>query len=284
MKVGLTVFPINPTFLFPLARRVDELGYESIWVGEHVVIPAQGQSEHPYGGGPGPLPTTPLYDPLLTYAFIAAQTQRLKLGTSVYLLALRHPIMAARLITTLDRISGGRLLLGLGAGWLKEEFEVQDVPWGHRGPRLDENIAVMRRLWKEDRVAHHGRFYRFDEVGFAPKPLQGTVPILIGGETPPALRRAARTGDGWLGVTHTPESAAQRVQELKVMRETAGPFEITVTSESIPTIDDVHRFRDAGVHRLTFGGRLLSGGQKTVEAMLSGLERFADEIIRKIDA
>lgn len=285
MKIGLNFFPINPKFLFPLARRADELGYESIWLGEHVVLPGQTDSRHPYAPELGPpLPETPLLDPLIVLGYIAAQTKQIKLGTGIYLLALRHPIMAARLAATTDVISGGRMLLGTGVGWLREEFEAQDVPWEHRGARMDECIEVMRRLWTEDRIAHQGRFYQFDEVGFAPKPVNGTVPILIGGETPPALRRTARLADGWFGVTHTPESAAARIAELLTMRESGRPLEITVSSEAIPTLDEVRRFRDVGVHRLNFVGRLLSGGGRTVEDMLGGLERFADEVLHKLEA
>jgi probable F420-dependent oxidoreductase len=285
MKIGLNFFPINPKFLFPLARRADELGYESIWLGEHVVLPARIDSRHPYAPELGPpLPETSLLDPLIVLGHIAAMTQRIKLGTGIYLPVLRHPIMAARLVATTDVLSGGRMLLGTGVGWLKEEFEVQDVPWEHRGARMDEHIAVMRRLWTEDRVEHRGRFYQFDQVGFAPKPVNGTVPVLVGGETPPALRRAARIADGWIGVTHTPKSAGDRIRELTAMREGRPALEITVASETIPTLDEVRRFRDAGVDRLTFIGRLLSGGQRTVEDMLDGLERFADQVIHRLES
>lgn len=283
MKIGLTFFPINPGFLFPLAPLADELGYESIWVGEHVVIPAETGCRHPYAPELGPpLPGTPLYDPLIVYGYIAGQTRRLRLGTSIYLLALRHPVMAARLAATLDIISGGRLILGVGAGWLREEFEVQDIPWERRGARMDEAIAVMRRLWSEESVAHEGDFYNFPGVGFAPKPIGGAVPIHIGGDTPPALRRAARTGDGWIGVTCTPGEAAEKVRQLHAMRESGQPLEITVTCEAIPTLDEVLRFRDAGVDRLTFGGRLLSGGGRTIEAMTGGLRRFGEDVIARL--
>ena len=183
--------------------------------------------------------------------YIAACTKNLRLSTGVYLLALRHPIMAARLIATLDQISGGRVMIGVGVGWLKEEFDVQDVPWEHRGPRMDECIEVMRRLWSVERVSHRGRFYQFDEVGFAPRPESGSVPILIGGEAPPALRRAARIGDGWMGVTHSPTSAKVRIAELRAMRASDRPLEITIGSDTVPTLDEVRAFPDAGVDRLT---------------------------------
>lgn len=284
MKIGLTFFPISPKSLFPAARRADELGYESLWLGEHVVIPTKVESRHPYAPELGPpLPSTPLYDPLITFGYLAAHTQRIKLGTSIYLTALRHPIVAARLIASAHLLSGGRVLVGAGVGWIKEEFDVLGIPWEHRGSRMEENIHVMRRLWSERQVEHHGRFYHFDAVGFEPKPTGGTVPILIGGESPAALKRAARIGDGWLGVFHKPDVAAAKVRELRSMRESDRPFEITVSSETVPTVDSIRRYRDAGVDRLMFVARLLSGGQKTPEAMLAGLERFADEVMQRLD-
>jgi probable F420-dependent oxidoreductase len=283
VKIGLNFFPINPKFLFPVAKRADELDYESLWFGEHIVIPAKIDSAHPYNPELGPpLSSTPLYDPLITYAYIAAQTERIKLGTSIYLGALRHPITAARLIATADVLSNGRILLGVGVGWLKEEFDVLGIPWEHRGPRLDEIVHVMRRLWSEELVEHKGRFYQFDAVGFEPKPVRSAVPILVGGEAPAALRRAARIGDGWIGAMHTPETAASRRRELQAMRQSDKPLEVTVTSEAIPTANDLRRYRDAGVDRVMFTARLLSGGQRTVQAMTDGLERFAVEVMSAV--
>ena len=215
MKVGLNFFPINPKFLLPVSLRAEELGYESIRLGEHVALPSKIDSRHPYYPELGPpLTSTSLYDPLITLGFVAAQTKRLKLGTGIYLPTLRHPIAAARLIATLDQLSGGRALIGVGVGWIKEEFDVLDVPWEHRGSRMEESIAVLRRLWTEPLVAHEGRFYQFAEIGSEPKPVNGTVPILIGGENDIAIRRAARIGDGWTGMCPTPEDAAERVRQF----------------------------------------------------------------------
>jgi probable F420-dependent oxidoreductase len=286
MKIGLNFFPLSPKSLFPLAKAADALGYESVWLGEHVVIPARIESAHPFNPELGPpLASTPIYDPLIAIGYMAAQTTRLRFGTAVYLNMLRHPIAAARLVTTADQVSGGRMMLGVGAAWLKEEFDALDAPWAHRGARLDESLTVMRRLWREELVAHSGRFYQFDAVGFEPKPVNGAVPIHIGGEAPSALQRAARIGDGWVGAVHTPESAAQRIGELRALRAAAAPLEITVTSEGVPTLDTVKRFRDAGVDRLSLIGRLLAASPpRTLEAMLDGLTRFAADVIDRLDA
>ncbi|TAL02616.1 MAG: LLM class F420-dependent oxidoreductase [Rhodospirillaceae bacterium] len=285
MKIGLTFFPVRPQFLVPMAQRADELGYDSVWLGEHLVFPSKIVSQYPYGDpnvGP-PLTTTPLFDPLITLTYIAAKTQRIQLGTSVYIAPLRHPVVVAKLVASLDAFAGGRVILGVGAGWQKEEFDTIGAPWEHRGARMEEMIQIMRRLWTEERVAHHGQFYQFEETGFEPKPARAPVPIMIGGETPVALKRAARCGDGWFGVRHTPESAAARVKELRAMRTDDRPFEISLDPNSIPSIDEIRRYRDAGVDRLVLIARALAGGGKTLEASLDGLTRFAETVMSRID-
>lgn len=277
MRIGLSFFPVRPSFLLPMARRADELGYDSIWISEHLVFPRRIESQYPYNRTVGaPLPSTPLFDPLITLSFLAAQTKRIRLGTAIYVLALRHPLVAAKLIATFDVLSEGRALLGVGAGWLKEEFVAVDVPWEERGARLDESIEVMRQLWSEPTVAHQGHFFRFEEVGFEPKPVRRSVPVLIGGESPAALRRAARLGDGWLGLRHSPDSASARVRELRAMGEAATPLKVTIEAESLPDGDTLQRYRDAGVDRIMLNARLLSGGEKTIDAALDGLERLSD--------
>jgi probable F420-dependent oxidoreductase len=282
MRIGLSFFPVRPALLLSLAQRADELGYESLWLPEHLVFPSTIHSQYPYDPTLGPpLPTTPLYDPLITLAFIAAQTRQIQLGTAVYILNLRHPLIAAKLIATLDALAGGRVLIGVGAGWLKEEFDTIGASWQHRGTRLEESIAIMRRLWTQARITHEGRFYRFDEVGFEPKPTRAPVPIFIGGETPMALKRAACIGDGWMGLNHTPDSAAARVRELRAMHAGDKPFEISVGPEFVPSVDDIRRFSAAGVDRIVLNARLFAGDAKGLEAMLGNLDRFAETIMHR---
>lgn len=285
MKLGLNFFPVRPQFLLPVARRADELGYESLWLGEHLLFPSKISSKYPYGSPPPPLPSTPLFDPLVTLTYLAAHTRQIQLGTGVYILPLRHPVIAAKLVATLDALAGGRVILGVGTGWLKEEFDAVGAAWEHRGARMEEQIEIMRRLWTEDLVAHKGRFYCFEEVGFEPRPARSPVPILIGGESPVALKRAARCGDGWYGTFHTPQAAAAVIRELRAMRGGDRPFEITVSphDNAVPSLDELRRFRDAGVDRVTFLGRHLAGGIKTEQAMLDGLERFAATVISRVN-
>lgn len=284
MKIGISFFPVRPEFMIPMARRADELGYESLWLGEHLVFPSKVESEYPYNRQAGaPLPSTPLFDSMVTFAYIAGQTQNIRFGTGIYILPLRHPLNTAKYVATLDALSGGRVLLGVGAGWLKEEFDAAGMPWEKRGSRMEECIAVMRKLWSEPLVAHRGQFYEFDELGFEPKPARGSVPILVGGETPLALRRAACLGDGWYGMHHSPESAAERVTQLKELRgPDSSPLEISIACKEVPTVDLLHRYRDAGVDRVVFDNRLLSAGVKSLDASVAGLQKFADEVMAKV--
>jgi probable F420-dependent oxidoreductase len=279
MKFGLTFFPVRPQFLVPIAQHADQLGYDSINIGEHLVFPVKIESKYPYADLGPPLTNTPLFDPLLTFAYVAGQTKQIKMCTSVYVAPLRPAVVVAKLVATLDALSGGRFLFGMGVGWEKEEYDAIDAPWEHRGARMEEMIHICRRLWSEDIVEHKGKFYQFEAMGFEPKPVRKSVPILLGGETPVAIKRAARLGDGWFGVSHTVESAAARVKELRSLRGKDDNFEITVDPPGIPTLDDVKRFRDAGVHRLVINPKILTGGQKTLQASLDGLSKFADAVM-----
>lgn len=282
MKIGLAQFPIRPDYLLPVAQRADMLGYESIWLAEHLVFPAQIETPYPYNPNAGaPLPTTPLYDPLISFAYLAARTERIKLATGIYVLPLRHPIEVAKLVATLDVWAGGRTILGVGAGWLREEFEAVGAVWEHRGSRMEEMIDIMRRLWREEAVEYNGSFYRFREIGFEPKPPRGGVPILIGGESPAALQRAARCGDGWQGMHHPPEEAAEFVRKLHTLRGDERPFEISMNFAGAPDLDTLRRYRDAGVERITFAAKSLSAS-KGVAAALDGVERFAHEVMYPI--
>ena len=286
MKIGVSFFPSRPKLVIPLAQTADETGFESVWIPEHAVFPTQIETAYPYAEVDPPLPTTPLYDPLIMLTYVAAVTQRVKLGTGIYILPQRHPILVARMLTSVDILSGGRVLFGVGAGWLREEMEALDSDFSTRGPRTDEMIGILRRLWTEPRVAHQGRFYSFPEVGFEPKPVHGAVPILVGGESPPALRRAARLGDGWFGMGHTPASARQAVECLRALREEVGrgsdPLEVTLQSELPPTLENLRRYEDAGVDRICLSHRLFATEDRQVESSAAAMERFAHEVLAKL--
>ena len=255
MHLGITFGQLNPAFWQDVAIEADHLGYESVWLPEHLVFPLEisGQlvpgEEHP----PVP-PTVPIFEPCTYLAFLAAKTERIKLGTFVYLLGIRHPFTSARGFATLDVLSNGRALCGVGAGWLTTEWRAAGFDPATRGARLDEAIEVVRKLWTEPTITHDGEFFPFEPVAFEPKPIQpGGPPILVGGESKRALRRAAEVGDGWLGMFHTPETAAERIAELRRLTEVAGrdpaAVEATVMGE-ITEPADVARWEEAGVDRL----------------------------------
>lgn len=256
IKVGVPLFLLRPQRMPVVAQRAEELGFESVWLPEHLVFPAEIVSPYPYAadGQPPIVPETPLLDPMVLLAFVAARTQQIRLGTNVYLPALRHPIASARMIVTLDLISGGRLSLGVGAGWLAEEFEALAVEFATRGARLRECVRAWKMLWTEESPSFSGRFFRFGPVKFEPKPIQKPhPPILFGGESEAALCRAAQLGDGWYGVRHTPDSAARQVERLRALRAQCGregePFEITVSTGPVDEAQ-CEAFARAGVHRI----------------------------------
>jgi probable F420-dependent oxidoreductase len=182
-----------------MVKLAEAAGFDSVVAVDHVVFPHKYTSVYPYAPG-GRLPGGPggaLPDPLIWMAMMAAVTTRLRFMTGVIILPLRNPMVLAKQVATLDHMSGGRIELGIGVGWLKEEFEALGIPFAKRGARSDEYIAVMRKLWAEDGVSFDGEFVKFDEVSSNPKPVGGSVPIVIGGHSEAAARRAGRLGDGF---------------------------------------------------------------------------------------
>jgi probable F420-dependent oxidoreductase len=258
MQSGIPVFMLRPEQMAAVAVRAEALGFESVWVAEHLVFPAEIRSRYPYAaeGVPPINPATPLLDPLLVLMQVAARTARIRLGTNVYILPLRHPIAVARMVATLDVLSGGRVSFGVGLGWLEEEFTAVGIDFATRAARTREAIRALRALWTEDVPAFAGRYVAFPPVRFEPKPVQRPhPPILVGGESEAALRRAAALGDGWYGVGHTPDSAAARVRRLQALLAEhgrgAGPFDYTVSHGGGElTADDVRRYADAGITRV----------------------------------
>ena len=250
-----------------VARLAEDLGYDGLWFPEHLVWPADLDGLSPYADGHPPAnPRIPTLDTLMWMVTIAQVTERIRLGTYVYNLALRHPLVAARAVQTLDVVSGGRVDLGVGAGWSKGEYDAAGVDFRTRGRRLDECIRACRALWSEDPVSFDGELVSFGAVHFEPKPPQGLVPILIGGESEAAMDRAARLGDGWIGMYETPESVAKRVARI------GRPVQI-VTGGSVTSVDDLQAYADAGVDRL-----IVSPWRKSTEA-LDGIRGFAEHVL-----
>ncbi len=255
-----------------VAQAAEELGFESAWFPEHLIWPVEFEGRSPYADGHPPVdPRIPTYDALMWMATVAVATKTLRLGTYVYNLGLRSPFVAARAVQTLDIISGGRVEFGIGAGWNEREYTAVGVDFASRGRRVDEAIEVCRKLWSGDIVTHDGEFFPFGPVVFEPKPPQGLVPILIGGESKAALRRAARLGDGWIGMDNSVEVAAERVRLLREMAEDRS-VEVTVGGR-VSTPEDVAAYADAGVDRL-----IVSPWRRSDDA-LAGLQKFAAEVM-----
>ncbi|MCU0270029.1 MAG: TIGR03619 family F420-dependent LLM class oxidoreductase [Acidimicrobiales bacterium] len=275
MDFAITFGQLNPAFWHETALEADRLGFESVWLPEHLVLPVAMQGQLVPGEEHPPIDaSTPVYDAPAYLAWIAGQTTNLRLGTFVYLLGIRHPFTGARAFATLDVLSGGRAEVGVGAGWMVNEWDAVGLDPRTRGRRLDEAIGVCRRLWTEDVVEHHGEFFDFAPVMFEPKPVQRPhPPISIGGESERALRRAARLGDGWIGMAHTPESAAAQVRRLRLYEDDAGRADRRCTVTVMGRIegpDDVDRWREAGVDRL-----IVVPWTRSREAV-DALRRFAD--------
>jgi len=184
--------------LIDFAQAVERAGFASGWVSDHVCWPAEIASKYPYSadGSFAPAPDMGWLDPIGTQLFVAAVTTKLRLGFTVLILPYRQPVVTAKQLATLDVLSGGRLILGCGIGWMAEEAAILGMPWDHRGARTDEQLELFRCLFTEPAPSFEGRFYRLPAVGFEPKPVQASVPVWIGGNTDAAYRRAARHGSG----------------------------------------------------------------------------------------
>lgn len=239
-----------------LARSAEAAGFESLWTVEHVVFPDGYESSYPYdaSGKMMMAPDTPLPDPLLWLAFVAGATETLRLATGILILPQRNPIVLAKEIATLDDLSGGRVELGVGVGWLREEFDALGVPFERRGARTDEYIRVLRTLWDADSVSFHGEWTDFDGISVNPKPAHGRVPIHIGGHTRAAAERAGRLGDGFF------PGKGDIVELVDVVRQTAAAegrdpasIEITFGNAAVLGADPVGAVEElaaAGVDRV----------------------------------
>ena len=229
MKLDLwlpTASPMTtPELLDAVAEGAEARGIGTIWVGEHVVLFEDYASRYPYaedGRIPAP-PGSGLLEPLVTLTYLAARTTSVRLGTAMLLLPQRNPVYVAKEVSSLDWLSGGRVDLGIGVGWLKEEFDALNVPWEQRGRRTDEYLGVLRTLWVDNPSAFHGETYDLPPCEMFPKPVQQPhPPIHIGGECPAALRRAAWVGQGWHTFNRSPGELAAGLAELDVQLEEAG--------------------------------------------------------------
>lgn len=257
MKFGLRYASLgrysNGLAAVEVAQAAEAAGFDSIWTVEHVVVPHGYQSRYPYSPtgrmGSG-LEDYPIPDPLIWLAYIASATRTLKLGTAILILPQRNPVVTAKAVATLDHLAGGgRVLLGIGVGWLAEEFAALGVPFDDRGPRTDEYVAAMRVLWSQERATFKGRFIAFEQVFCRPRPQDGRIPIIVGGDSPVAARRAGRIGDGYFPA-RTPSPAL--IDEMRRAAEKAGrdPASIELTVAAPTELADIEALARQGVARV----------------------------------
>ena len=292
MKFGVHVMGVSLKSLGQVTRTYEEHGIESAWVPEHLVFPATMPPEYPYSdnGLPPVVSETPAYDPWVLLASLAAVTTTIRLATNIYILPLRHPLQTARSVVTLDRVSGGRVTLGVGVGWLSDEYEYMGLDFAARGRRADAIIEALRRLWSDDVIEIHNEHFSFGPVIFQPKPLQKpSIPIEVGGASGAALRRAGALGDGWIEIGCTSlEDFTAKLKVVKEARRRAGrehePFEVTAAAGlGGPGLDGYRRLGDAGATRLLVGPpRDGATGRLTVEACEEWAKRFGGEVIAKL--
>jgi probable F420-dependent oxidoreductase len=280
MKMGL--FGIgsgpcaDPEVALSVAQAAEAAGFESIWTGEHVVLPDPQAPPSPAR------PEFPMLHPSTILAYLAGVTERVKLGTGIVLLPQRNPVVLAKELASLDVVSGGRLLFGLGVGYLEAEFRALGVPFEERGARADEYIDAIKALWTQEQPAFEGRHVSFGGIQARPRPLQQPhPPFIVGGASPPALRRAVTKGNGWYGFALDVDGTAKALEGLREAANEVerpadlGRLEISVTPSRIPDSETVQQLEDLGVDRIVS----LMGGRDR-DSLLSFVTKLAAETIR----
>jgi probable F420-dependent oxidoreductase len=290
MKFGTSIMGVSFRSYPEVAAAYEENGFESIWIPEHLVFPAEMPPTYPYteSGYPPVTSDTPSYDPWVVLSYIACATQRIRLATNIFILPLRHPLQTARSVVTVDRVSGGRVTLGVGVGWLSDEFDYLGLDFADRGRRTDAAIEAIRRLWSDDVIEVHDEHFRFGPVKFNPKPLQQpSIPIEVGGTSGPALRRAGRLGDGWIEIGSVDldqfKSRLGVVMDARRAAGRTGPFEVTASAALAGDVDGYRRLAEAGATRVITGPR--PGDRQarlTSSEVADWAKRFADEVISQI--
>jgi probable F420-dependent oxidoreductase len=279
MKLGLFGINMNvcssPDVAIRVAKAAEAAGFESVWTGEHVVLPDPQVA-------PSPLPPQyPLLDPAVALAFIAAHTTKVKLGTGIIILPQRNPLVLAKELASVDVVSNGRLIFGLGIGYLKAEFDALGIPFGNKGARSMEYLQAMQAVWTQEQPTYKGEFVSFSGIQAKPQPVQKPYPaVVIGGHTPEAFRRAVQYANGWYGfaldMTKTAEclaglkKAAQEVSRPQAL----GTLEISITPGPALDLDTAKRYADLGVYRLIPFPRA-----KTEQVVLDFIKESADTVI-----
>jgi probable F420-dependent oxidoreductase len=285
------------------ARQAEALGFESLWCGDHIVLPTAGTTQYPYTSD-GSFPRGAqigFVETLTLLSYVAAVTERIRLGSTVIIVPYRNPIVQAKMFASLDVLSAGRAICGVGVGWLQKEFEVLGASYPNRGPVTDEYLQIFRTLWTEDHPEFHGKFYQFDGIQFWPKPVQNPLPIWVGGHSKRSIRRAIAYGAAWHPTRQTPEFVLEHIPYVRQEAERVGrdPARFIVslkrslhmtdiglsgevsfrsgnslvgTTQDI--LDDARRCQDFGIQQLTYDFRT-----DDVDEQIAMMEQLADRIV-----
>jgi probable F420-dependent oxidoreductase len=283
MKFGTFITSQRPERISANIRKAEQCGFESAWIGEHLILPVNYTSRYPYspdGRFPAP-PDIPFHDPMLALAFAAAVTSRIRLATGIFVVPLRNPITTAKAVASLDVLSNGRVIFGVGVGWFAEEFAAAGASFPDRALRTREYIELMKALWTQEDPVYSGKTFSVKEARFNPKPIQKPhPPIVVGGTSELAIKRAVRYGDGWYAVARSMEEAQGLIAQLEGQQSVANrsrPVEITMSLRTGHplTLDEIRRLADLGVARLLVGLPLRALNEEE-------LERFRDDLMAKL--
>lgn len=283
-SLGLGLNP-TPEDYVRVARRAEELGYHSLWLGDHIVIPERINAPYPYteDGSVGFPRRTPFPDPFVILGYIAGQTRKILLGTSVIIVPYRNPLHVAKAVATVDLVSGGRFLFGVGIGWLKEEFEALGEKFEERGSRTREYLRIMKALWQGGPVNFEGKFFRFPEVHAVPTPVQKPhPPIIFGGESPAALRRVADLGDGWQPGLVSLQTLREKVDQLKELMAKRGRDFSRLSLSMLGSPDELKQKPEllSQLSELGVGEMVLFFSGMDAQGTISQLEDFARTMIK----
>ena len=304
MRFGVTLPRVlDGDALCRFAEKADDLGFESLWTGDHIVLATVDRKQYPYSADGTFLmaPDAPYHEVMIELSYIASSTRRIQIGSTVIILPYRNPILQAKMFASLDVLTNGRVICGVGVGWMEKEFEALGVPYADRGLMSSEYLQIFRCLWTQDHPEFHGRFHSFDGIQLHPKPVRDRhIPIWVGGHTRKAINRAVELGDAWHPSRQTPDFVASRLPYLRRKSEESGrdPNDITVslkrslhfTDISIPegggirsgasvvattrqVIDDVLRCQELGINQLTYDFRT-----GDIEQCIRTMEHFAETV------
>lgn len=279
---------MEPEQILEVSRFAEEVGFEGVMLGDHGVFPREVHTRYPYSvdGKPPMAPDSWYPDCWATIGAISAVTRRLRFSVAVYVLPLRNVFEVARATGTLAILSGNRFVLGVGTGWMKDEFDIYGVDFHSRGKRLDEMLDALDRLWAGGMAEYHGRHIDFPAVQISPAPAQ-PVPIFFGGASPPALRRAAIRGQGWIGAGNTPEEVPAILAELQQQRAAAGrdamPFETVIGLKTPPDVATFQRLGELGMSAgVSYPFSFTAGARSSLDAKKKVMEDFARRFIRPL--